>query len=160
VRAASAQFHYALAERWTAQRAAAEMRRYASLGACRQKFQSLSSIVKEVTVRISSNMLSVAASLFVLVSANAQAPAASPGEFVLHVDRQGFFSATVEGASLRLDEAAVRERASVALRGDVNATFAVEADAAAPFARVTQAAQLLQQAGVTRIGFRTMGAQP
>jgi biopolymer transport protein ExbD len=66
----------------------------------------------------------------------------------------------VEGAQLRLDEAAVRERASAALRSDVDATFAVEADAAAPFARVTQAAQLLQQAGATKIGFRTMRAQP
>lgn len=111
-------------------------------------------------MRISSSILGVVASLFVLVGANAQAPAASPGEFVLRVDRDGFFSATVEGASLQLDEAAVRERASVALRSNVNATFAVEADAAARFARVTQAAQLLQQAGATRIGFRTIGAQP
>jgi biopolymer transport protein ExbD len=108
-------------------------------------------------VRISSSILSVA-SLFVVVSANAQAPAASPGEFVLRVDREGFFSAAVEGVAL--DEAAVRERASVALRNDVNATFAVEADAAAPSARVTQAAQLLQQAGATRIAFRTLRAQP
>ncbi len=111
-------------------------------------------------MRISSSLLSVVASLFVVVGANAQAPAASPGEFVLRVDGEGFFSATVEGAPLQLDEAAVRERASAALRRDVNATFAVEADAAAPFARVTQAAQLLQQAGATRIGFRTMSAQP
>ena len=111
-------------------------------------------------MRISSSILSVVASLFVVVGANAQAPAASPGEFVLRVDREGFFSATVEGVPLQLDEAAVRERASVLLRSNVNATFAVEADAAAPFARVTQAAQLLQQAGATRIGFRTMRAQP
>ena len=111
-------------------------------------------------MRISSSILSVIASLFVVTGGNAQVPAASPGAFVLHVDREGFFSATVEGAPLPLDEAALRERASVALGSDVNATFVVEADAAAPFARVTQAAQLLQQAGVTRIGFRTVGAQP
>jgi biopolymer transport protein ExbD len=124
-----------------------------------RSFQPLSSILKEATVRISSSILGVVVSLFIAVGVNAQAPA-SPGEFVLRVDREGLFSITVEGASLRLDEAAVRERASVALRSDGNATFAVEADAAAPFARVTQAAQLLQQAGATRIGFRTMRAQP
>jgi biopolymer transport protein ExbD len=123
-------------------------------------FHPLYSIVKEATVRISSSILRVVASLFLVVGANAQAPAASPGEFVLRVDREGFFSATVEGALLQLDDAAVRERASVALRSDVNATFAVEADAAAPPGRVTQAAQLLQQVGVTRIGFRTVRAQP
>jgi biopolymer transport protein ExbD len=111
-------------------------------------------------VRMSSRILSVVASLFVGIGANAQSPAGSGGEFVLRVDREGFFSATVEGAALRLDDAAVRERAAVALRSDVNATFAVEADEAAPSARVTRAAQLLQQAGVTRIGFRTIGAQP
>jgi biopolymer transport protein ExbD len=115
---------------------------------------------KEATVRISSRILSVVASLFVVDGANAQAPDASTGEFVLRVDREGFFSATVEGALLPLDEAAVRERASAALRGDINATFAVEADAAAPLAPVTQAAQLLRQAGATRIGFRTTTAQP
>ena len=117
-------------------------------------------IIKEATVRISSSILSVVASLFVVVGANAQAPDASAGEFVLRVDSEGSFSATVEGAPLLLDEAAIRERASAALRSDVNASFAVEADAAAPFARVTQAAQLLQQAGATRIGFRTIRPQP
>ena len=111
-------------------------------------------------MRISSSLFSVITSLLVVVGANAQGPAASPAEFVLHVDREGFFSATVEGTPLLLDEAAVRERAAVALRGDVSTTFAVEADAAAPSARVTEAAQLLQQAGVTRIGFRTTRAEP
>jgi biopolymer transport protein ExbD len=111
-------------------------------------------------VRISISILSVVASLFVVVGANAQAPDVSAGEFVLHVDSEGSFSATLEGAPLQLDEAAIREGASSALRSDANATFAVEADPAAPPARVTQAAQLLQQAGVTRIGFRTMRAQP
>ena len=62
-------------------------------------------------MRISSSILSVVASVFVLVGANAQVPAASPGEFVLRVDSQGFFSATVEGTPLELDEAAIRERA-------------------------------------------------
>jgi biopolymer transport protein ExbD len=120
----------------------------------------LSSIHKEAMVRFSSSLLSAVTSLFVVVGANAQAPVAGPGEFVLRVDREGVISATVAGAPLQLDEAALRERASVVLRSDVNATFAVEADVAAPLARVTQAAQLLQQAGATMIGFRTIGAQP
>jgi biopolymer transport protein ExbD len=111
-------------------------------------------------VRMSSRILGVVASLLLVIGASAQSPAGSAGEFVLHVDKEGFLSATVEGAALQLDDASVRERAAVALRSDANATFAVEADEAAPFARVTQAAQLLQQAGVTRIGFRTIGAQP
>lgn len=118
------------------------------------------SILKEATVRMSSRILSVVASLLLAIGASAQSPAGGAGEFVLHVDKEGFFSATVEGAALQLDDASVRERAAVALRSDANATFAVEADEGAPFARVTQAAQLLQQAGVTRIGFRTIGAQP
>jgi biopolymer transport protein ExbD len=157
---ASAPFHYALAPRFTRQRAAAELRRYTSLRACRRKFPALVPRSQEATVRKLSCLLSVITSLFVVTGANAQAPAQSSEEFVLRVDREGFFSATVEGVPLQLDEAAVRERAGVVLLSDANATFAVEADAAAPFARVTQAAQLLQQAGVTRIGFRTMTAQP
>jgi biopolymer transport protein ExbD len=144
----------------TRRRAAAELHVMRRLELVARSFHPLSSILKEATVRISSSILSVVASVFVLVGANAQVPAAGPGEFVLRVDSQGFLSATVEGTPLQLDEAAVRERASVALRSNVNATFAVEADAAAPSARVTQAAQLLQQAGVTRIDFRTSRAEP
>ena len=110
-------------------------------------------------MRISSRLLSSIALLIVVAGANAQAPVSSPAEFVLRVDGEGLFSVTVGGAQLPLDEAAVRERASVVLRAGVSATFAVEADAAAPFERVTRAAQLLQQAGATRIGFHTMRAQ-
>jgi hypothetical protein len=126
----------------------------------RKMWASLSSIRKEAAVRISNGILGVVASLFVVVGASAQAPGATPGEFVLRVDQEGFFYATVGGAAVPLDDAAIRERASDALRSDGNASFAIEADAAAPAARVTQAAQLLEQAGATRIGFRTRGPQP
>jgi biopolymer transport protein ExbD len=115
--------------------------------------------LKEDAVRISSRLLSFVTLLVVVVGANAQAPVASPEEFTLRVDSEGLFSATVGGAQLPLDEAAVRERASAALRAGGGVIFAVEADAAAPLARVTRAAQLLQQAGATRIDFHTIGAQ-
>jgi biopolymer transport protein ExbD len=105
---------------------------------------------EEATVRALISVLGIFASL-VAVSASAQAPTA----FVLNVDSEGFFSTTVEGAPLRLNESAVRERALAVLRDDRDATFVVEAAPTAPSQRVTQAAQLLQHAGVSRIGFRT-----
>jgi biopolymer transport protein ExbD len=110
-------------------------------------------------VRISSRLLSFITLLIVVAGANAQVPVPSPEEFILRVDSEGLFFTTVGGAQLPLDEAAVRERASAALRAGVGVVFAVETDAAAPLARVTRAAQLLQQAGATRIGFHTIGAQ-
>jgi biopolymer transport protein ExbD len=106
---------------------------------------------EEATVRTWISVLGIVASLVAAVSASAQAPTA----FVLNVDSEGFFSTTVEGAPLRLNESAVRERALAVLRDDRDATFVVEAAPTAPSQRVTQAAQLLQQAGVSRIGFRT-----
>jgi biopolymer transport protein ExbD len=116
--------------------------------------------MRRATVRTLISVLSVLASLTATVGASAQAPAARPAAFVLSVDREGALFATVEGAPSRLDESAVRERAAAALREDIGATFTVEADAAAPRQSVIQAAQLLQQAGVTKIGFRTRPDRP
>jgi biopolymer transport protein ExbD len=74
--------------------------------------------------------------------------------FVLSVDRQGSFSVAGTG----VDESSVVEQARAALSRDVNTALVVEGDEGAPFESVKRAAALLQQAGATRISFRTREA--
>ena len=106
-------------------------------------------------MRTSIPIVSVLVSLIATGAASAQAPAARSAAFIVSVDSEGLYSDSAEGASQRLDDSALVQRAAAVLSDDSSATFAIEADAAAPYERVTRAAQLLQQAGVTKIGFRT-----
>jgi biopolymer transport protein ExbD len=84
--------------------------------------------------------------------------AQSSASFVLNVDRQGSFSIDEDGASLRLDESSIVEHVVAALRRDAATALFVDADPGAPRASVIRAAQLLQQGGATRVGFRTRSA--
>lgn len=109
-------------------------------------------------MRISPLILGILASWFVLVEAGAQSSREGADTFVLSVDRQGLFS--VPGDS-NLNESSVVEQAVAALRRDAATTYVVEADEGAPYESVKRAALLLQEAGVTRIAFRTTkAAQP
>jgi biopolymer transport protein ExbD len=92
-----------------------------------------------------------------IVTASAQS-ASNIRAFVLGVDRQGSFFVAADDAPLRLDDASVVQQAAAALRRDAGTALVVEADEGAPYDSVTRAAQLLQQAGATQIGFRTRNA--
>jgi biopolymer transport protein ExbD len=91
-----------------------------------------------------------------VVGAAAQAPD-DRAAFVLHVDSEGLFSLLSAGTPL--DEAGVVAQAAAALSRDADVALVVEADTAAPSQRVTRAAALLQEAGATKISFRTRNAE-
>jgi biopolymer transport protein ExbD len=98
--------------------------------------------------------LGILVSSFVVVGASAQSSPEGASTFVLSVDREGSFSVAGDG----LSESSVVEQASAALRKDAATGLVVEADEGAPLESVKRAAQLLQEAGATRIGFRTTSA--
>jgi biopolymer transport protein ExbD len=100
--------------------------------------------------------LGVLVSWFVVVGASAQSSREGADTFVLSVDRQGSFSVAGDGSPLQLNESSVVEQALAALRRGT--ALVVEADERAPFESVKRAAQLLQEAGATSIGFRTRSA--
>ena len=99
--------------------------------------------------------LGVVVSTLVALGAAAQAPG-DGAAFVLRVDSQGSF--LLPGAVTPADESSVVEQAAAALRRDAGVALVVEGDAAAPYQRVRRAAALLQQAGATKISFRTRNA--
>ena len=81
----------------------------------------------------------------------ATALAQAERSFVLSVDQEGSYFTD----SRLLDDTTVVEQTAAALRRDASVSLVIEADARAPHDRVTHAAQLLQQAGATKIAFRT-----
>ena len=96
--------------------------------------------------------LGAVASLLVAVAGGAQL-ADDRASFVLRVDSQGAYF--LPDVASPVDEASVVTRAAAALSRDAGVAIVVEGDAAAPYARVARAAALLQEAGATRISFRT-----
>jgi len=75
---------------------------------------------------------------------------------VLSVDRAGRLYLNV-GADPQaaLDDDAVAERATAALRQDPDRQVLVQADNAVPYGRVVQAMVILQRAGASKVGFIT-----
>ena len=100
------------------------------------------------------------ASSFAIVTAGAQAPRDEGSAFVLSIDRQGTLFVTADGTARSVSESAVVEQAAAALRRDAGTALIVEADEATPYDSVTRAARLLQEAGATRISFRTRAPAP
>jgi biopolymer transport protein ExbD len=96
--------------------------------------------------------LGVVVSSLVAVNVAAQPPAARAA-FILRVDSQGsFFLADATAPS---DDASVVAQAAAALNRDADVALVVEGDTAAPYESVKRAALLLQEAGASRISFRT-----
>ena len=97
--------------------------------------------------------LVVVVSSLVATGAAAQAPG-DVATFVVRVDSLGSFF--LSGAPM--DEASVVAQAAAALSRGADIALVVEADANAPYQSVARAAVLLQEAGATRISFRTSNA--
>ena len=90
--------------------------------------------------------------LFALTSADAQPTNATT--FVVHVDEQGSLSVD----ATPLDDSSVIAQASAALGRNAATVLIVEGESGAPRQGVVRAAQLLQQAGATKVSFRTVAA--
>jgi biopolymer transport protein ExbD len=128
---------------------------YAARDLHRKSFWTALTSAREATVRALLIGLGVVVSSLVAAGAAAQAPD-DGAAFVLRVDSEGSFS--LPSAVTPLDEAAVVAQAAAALSRNAGVELVVEADTAAPYQRVTRAAVLLQQAGATKISFRTRNA--
>lgn len=92
--------------------------------------------------------------LFAFASANAQQT--DEMTFVVHVDQQGALS--VDTDATPLDDSSVIAQATAALGRDAATVLIVEGESGAPQQGVVRAALLLQQAGATKISFRTAAA--
>jgi len=75
---------------------------------------------------------------------------------VLSVDRDGkFYLNIADDEEAAIDDAAIVELASAAIRRNAQTPVLVKADENVPYGRVVTGATLLQQAGATKIGFQT-----
>lgn len=75
---------------------------------------------------------------------------------VLSVDRDGkFYLNIADDEEAPIEEAAIVELASAAIRRNAQTPVLVKADENVPYGRVVVGATLLQQAGATKIGFQT-----
>ena len=106
-------------------------------------------------MRTLSVVLGVNASAFFSIGAGAQQSTDDAGTFVLSVDQEGSYFVAETGSAVALNESSVVEQAIAALRRNADVTLVVEANEDTPYASVVRAATLLQQAGATKIVFRT-----
>ena len=101
--------------------------------------------------------LGVVVSSLVALSVAAQSPG-DRAAFILRVDAQGSFF--LSDATVPTDDASVVAQAVAALTRDANVALVVEGDSAAPYESMRRAARLLQEAGASRISFRTSNTAP